>query len=85
MALELATRGVRVNAVCPSSVLTPLIQGVAPTIPADAEPKLMARLMSANEGWATPEEIAHAIAYLASDDARSITGTTLVIDGGTQS
>ena len=85
MALELATRGVRVNAVCPSSVLTPMIEGVAPTIPTDAEPKLMARLMSVNEGWVTPAEIAESIAYLASPSARSITGTTLVIDGGTQS
>jgi NAD(P)-dependent dehydrogenase (short-subunit alcohol dehydrogenase family) len=85
MALELANRGVRVNAVCPSSVLTPMIQGVAATIPADADPKLMARLMSVNEGWVSPEEIAASIAYLASEDARSITGTTLLIDGGTQS
>ena len=85
MALELATRGVRVNAVCPSSVLTPMIEGVAPTIPDDADPKLMARLMSVNEGWVTPAEIAESIAYLACDSARSITGTTLVIDGGTQS
>jgi NAD(P)-dependent dehydrogenase (short-subunit alcohol dehydrogenase family) len=85
MALELATRGVRVNAVCPSSVLTPMIEGVAPTIPHDADPKLMARLMSVNERWVTPAEIAESIAYLASDSARSITGTTLVIDGGTQS
>lgn len=85
MALELATRGVRVNAVCPSSVLTPMIQGVAPTIPADAEPKLMARLMAVNEGWVAPDEIAESIAYLASHAARSITGTTLLIDGGTQS
>jgi NAD(P)-dependent dehydrogenase (short-subunit alcohol dehydrogenase family) len=85
MALEFATRGVRVNAVCPSSVLTPMIQGVAPTIPADAEPKLMARLMAVNEGWVAPEEIAESIAYLASHAARSITGTTLLIDGGTQS
>lgn len=85
MALELATRGVRVNAVCPSSVLTPMIEGVAPTIPDDADPKLMARLMSVNEGWVTPAEIAESIAYLSSRSARSITGTTLVIDGGTQS
>lgn len=85
MALELATRGVRVNAVCPSSVLTPMIEGVAATIPDDVDPKLMARLMSVNEGWVTPAEIAESIAYLASPSARSITGTTLVIDGGTQS
>jgi NAD(P)-dependent dehydrogenase (short-subunit alcohol dehydrogenase family) len=85
MALELATRGVRVNAVCPSSVLTSMIEGVAPTIPDDADPKLMARLMSVNEGWVTPAEIAESIAYLSSRSARSITGTTLVIDGGTHS
>jgi hypothetical protein len=45
----------------------------------------MARLMSVDEGWVTPREIGEAIAYLASDAARSITGPTLVIDGGTQS
>jgi NAD(P)-dependent dehydrogenase (short-subunit alcohol dehydrogenase family) len=36
-------------------------------------------------GWVKPAEIAEAIAYLASDAARSITGSTLVVDGGTQS
>ena len=85
MALELATRGVRVNAVCPSSVDTPLVQGVARSMPHDLDPKLMARLMSVNEGWVTPKEIAEAVAYLASNAARNITGTTLLIDGGTQS
>lgn len=85
MALELATRGVRVNAVCPSGVDTPLIRGVAHTMPKDMEPPLLQRLMSVMDGWVTPHEIAEAIAYLASDAARMITGTTLVIDGGTQS
>jgi NAD(P)-dependent dehydrogenase (short-subunit alcohol dehydrogenase family) len=85
MALELATRGVRVNAVCPSSVLTPMVRGVAESMPTDLDPKLMARVMSANEGWVSAEEIAEAIAYLASPAARNITGTTLLIDGGTQS
>ena len=85
MALELASRGVRVNAVCPSSVMTPLVQGVAASMPSDVDPKLMARLMSVNGEWVTPEEIAESIAYLASPAARNITGTTLLIDGGTQS
>jgi len=85
MGLELASRGVRVNAVCPSSVMTPMVQGVASSMPSDVDPKLMARLMSANGEWVTPEEIAEAIAYLASSAARNITGTTLLIDGGTQS
>jgi meso-butanediol dehydrogenase/(S,S)-butanediol dehydrogenase/diacetyl reductase len=85
MALELASRGVRVNAVCPSSVMTPLVRGVAESMPHDVDQKLMARLMSANDHWVTPEEIAEAIAYLSSPAARNITGTTLLIDGGTQS
>jgi NAD(P)-dependent dehydrogenase (short-subunit alcohol dehydrogenase family) len=76
---------VRVNAVCPSGVNTPLIAGVAATIPTDAEQHLIARLGSVLRGFVAPEEIAESIAYLASDAARSITGTTLVIDGGTQS
>jgi NAD(P)-dependent dehydrogenase (short-subunit alcohol dehydrogenase family) len=86
LALELAASGVRVNAVCPSSVLTPMIDAVAQTMPEGLDGKLMARLMPLNDGWwVTAEEVAEAIAYLASDAARSITGTTLVIDGGTQS
>jgi len=85
MALELASRGVRVNAVCPSGVDTPLIAGVAATIPSDVEPALLERLSSVLPGFVDPVEIAEAIAYLASGAARSITGTTLTIDGGTQS
>jgi NAD(P)-dependent dehydrogenase (short-subunit alcohol dehydrogenase family) len=85
MALELAGRGVRVNAVCPSGVVTPLIAGVAKTIPTDADPKLMERLMAPNGLWVEPVEIAEAIAYLSSPAARNITGTTLLIDGGTWS
>jgi meso-butanediol dehydrogenase/(S,S)-butanediol dehydrogenase/diacetyl reductase len=85
MALELAGRGVRVNAVCPSGVVTPLIAGVAKTIPTDADQKLMERLMAPNGLWVEPVEIAEAIAYLSSPAARNITGTTLLIDGGTWS
>jgi NAD(P)-dependent dehydrogenase (short-subunit alcohol dehydrogenase family) len=86
LALELAASGVRVNAVCPSSVLTPMIESVAQTMPEGVDRRLMARLMPLNDQWwVQPAEVAEAIAYLASDAARSITGTTLVIDGGTQS
>src|SRR4051794_564506 len=85
MALELASRGVRVNAVCPSGVDTPLIAGVAATIPRDIEAPLLDRLSSVMPGFVAPAEIAEAIAYLASDAARSVTGTTLSVDGGTQS
>lgn len=79
LALEYAKRGVRVNAVCPGGVVTPLLQNFS--IPPDADPALMARLMPLLD-IAKPEEIAAAVAYLASDEARYITGVGLPIDGG---
>ncbi|MEO6886858.1 MAG: SDR family NAD(P)-dependent oxidoreductase [Jatrophihabitantaceae bacterium] len=85
MALELAARGVRVNCICPSSVMTPLVKGVADTMPRDVAAPLMARLSSVLPGWVSPEEVAESIAYLASDVARNITGSSLLIDGGTLS
>ena len=85
LALELAGRGVRVNCVCPGGVDTPLIDGVVSTIPTDGDPRLMARLDSIIPRMVAPSEIAEAIAYLASDVAGMITGTALMIDGGTQS
>jgi meso-butanediol dehydrogenase/(S,S)-butanediol dehydrogenase/diacetyl reductase len=83
MALELAKQGVRVNCVCPGQVSTPLVKGVAETMPTDVDWKLVERLMNVAPNSSKPEEIAEAIAYLASDVARSVTGTALSIDGGT--
>ena len=85
LALELASRKVRVNCVCPGGVDTPLIVGAAAAIPPDAEPVLLDRLNSVIPGLVKPGEVAEAIAYLASDAARMITGTALMLDGGTQS
>lgn len=83
LALELADRGVRVNCVCPGGVNTPLIGPASASIPADADPKLLDRLQSVIPDLVRPDEVAEAVAYLASDAARMITGTALVIDGGT--
>lgn len=85
LALELADRGIRVNCVCPGGVDTPLLGPASASIPSDANPRLMDRLLSVIPGLVRPDEVAEAIAYLASDAARMITGTALVIDGGTQS
>jgi NAD(P)-dependent dehydrogenase (short-subunit alcohol dehydrogenase family) len=85
MALELSVDGVRVNCVCPGGVDTPLIGGIVPTIPEGADRRLMARLDSVIPRMVRPEEVAEAIAYLASDAAAMITGHALLIDGGTQS
>jgi len=85
IALELAPRGVRVNCVCPGGVDTPLIVGAFASMPADADARLMTRMDSVLPGLVAPGEVAEAIAYLASDAARMVTGTTLLLDGGTQS
>jgi len=79
MAVEFAKQGLRVNAVCPGGVKTAILSGFLP--PEGADQKLMDR-MSLVEKFTDPAEIAHAIAYLASDVARSVNGTTLSVDTG---
>lgn len=82
MAIDHVGDGIRVNCVCPGTVETPwvgrLIDG-APD-PAATRAALIARQPMGRLGRA--EEVAKAIAYLASDDAAFVTGTELVIDGG---
>lgn len=82
LAVEWAADGVRVNCVCPAGVDTPLIVEVAERMTADLDPRLLDRLQMLVPGVISPDEIADAVAYLASDSARTITGHSLVIDGG---
>jgi NAD(P)-dependent dehydrogenase (short-subunit alcohol dehydrogenase family) len=79
MALELAQHGVRVNAVCPAAVDTPFLRNFQ--LPEGADLALLGRASSPMGRLIRPEEVAGAVAYLASDDAATISGTTLVIDG----
>jgi NAD(P)-dependent dehydrogenase (short-subunit alcohol dehydrogenase family) len=79
MAIELAKAGVRVNAVCPASVDTPFLRGFE--LPEGADMDLLTRAASPMGRMIDPTEVAAAVAYLASDDAATISGTTLVIDG----
>ncbi|MFP6665361.1 MAG: SDR family NAD(P)-dependent oxidoreductase [Deltaproteobacteria bacterium] len=79
LAVEYARRGVRVNCVCPGGVDTPLTAGFQ--FPDEVDADLLGRLqLTATMG--TPHEIAVAIAYLASPDARYVNGSVLSIDGG---
>ncbi len=79
MALELASAGVRVNAVCPASVDTPFLRNFQ--LPEGADMALLTRAASPMGRLIEPDEVAGAVAYLASPDAATISGTTLVIDG----
>jgi meso-butanediol dehydrogenase/(S,S)-butanediol dehydrogenase/diacetyl reductase len=80
LAVEFAAAGLRVNCVCPSSVDTGFLRGFA--VPPDADPSLFQRARSVIDRRMPPEEVAAAVAYLASDDAAMMTGTALVMDGG---
>lgn len=83
LALELSSEGIRVNAVCPGTVATPLVDAVAATYPPDLDPRISDRLIMMLPGRAiTPDEIASSIVYLASAEARMITGSVVAFDGG---
>jgi NAD(P)-dependent dehydrogenase (short-subunit alcohol dehydrogenase family) len=75
---ELGPYGIRVNAVCPGLIRTPL------TAASFANPGIISdyfKHIALGRGG-EPHEVAQAVAFLASDDASYITGTTLVVDGG---
>jgi meso-butanediol dehydrogenase / (S,S)-butanediol dehydrogenase / diacetyl reductase len=78
LALELGAHGVRVNAVNPTFTLTGLTAGMAKDH-ALVE-KFKERIPLGRPG--EPDDIALAIAFLASDDARFVTGVNLPVDGG---
>lgn len=78
LALELGPRGVRANSVCPTVVLTEMGTQVWGD-PAKSAP-MLARIPAGH--FAQPEDVAAAVAYLASPAAEMVNGTDLVIDGG---
>ncbi len=83
LALELSPEGIRVNAVCPGTVDTPIVSHVAEIMPSDLDARLFDRLMMMLPGPAiTPAELGSSIVYLASKEARMITGAILAFDGG---
>jgi 3-oxoacyl-[acyl-carrier protein] reductase len=77
LAIELGPHGIRVNAVCPGYIVTPLAASIDdPAFMEEYRRRLPLRRLG------KPEDVAGAFAFLASDDAAFITGETLVIDGG---
>ena len=83
LALEYAARGVRINAICPGHVNSAMVNQPPPA--GDIDWDLVMRNLNKLEGGACePEDIANAFAYLASEDARKVSGTTLSVDGAMQ-
>jgi (+)-trans-carveol dehydrogenase len=90
-AVELGAQNIRVNSVHPTNVNTPLFmnEGTMKLFRPDLENpgpddmKVVGQLMHTLPiGWVEPEDIANAVLFLASDEARYVTGVTLPIDGG---
>lgn len=82
LAVELAPRGIRINSVCPATILTPIQAkfGLPPEIAAASAKHYTARIPQGRFGNA--EEVAHAVLFLASPAASYITGVELPVDGG---
>ncbi|KMO80643.1 putative short-chain type dehydrogenase/reductase [Mycolicibacterium chubuense] len=90
-AVELGAHNIRVNSVHPTNVNTPLFMN-EPTMklfrpdlenPGPEDMKVVGQLMHTLPiGWVEPEDIANAVLFLASDEARFVTGVTLPVDGG---
>ena len=80
--LELADRGIRVNAVSPGPIATPGLDGLGKTEEQSRQVKagLIARIPLGRLG--TPDEVAKAVVFLACDDSSFVNGSELFVDGG---
>lgn len=82
LGVQFARQGIRVNALCPGPVNTPLLQLLFASDPELAQRRLVHIPVGR---FAEPEELAAAVAFLASDDSSFITGATFLVDGGISS
>jgi len=81
MAIDYARKGIRVNAVCPGFIETPLFKG---TFELEAMARVREKIEDAHQlgRFGKPVEIANAVLFLASDEASFITGQAIAVDGG---
>jgi NAD(P)-dependent dehydrogenase (short-subunit alcohol dehydrogenase family) len=83
LAIDHGPDGIRVNCVCPGDIDTPLMREELRLVGLDPEAEMASSAAGRPVGRVgRPEDVAAAIAFLASEDAGYITGTTLVMDGG---
>jgi NAD(P)-dependent dehydrogenase (short-subunit alcohol dehydrogenase family) len=79
-AIEYATMGIRVNAVCPGFILTPMLERGG--ITTNPEMKKFVSDLHPMKRLGTPEEVAESVIWLFTDAASFVTGTMLRVDGG---
>ena len=79
LGVEFAKRGVRVNALCPGPVDTPLLRELYASDPVEAQRRMVHVPMGR---FARAEEIANAVLFLASDESSYVNATTFLVDGG---
>ena len=77
LAQENANKGITVNAICPGYIGTEMVRAIAPDV---LKSRILPQIPAGRLGL--PEEIGKAVAYLASEDASFVTGSTLAINGG---
>lgn len=82
IALDHARDGIRCNCICPGRVETPFVTAMIAQYPDPQKARTEMESTQAIGRMARPDEIAAAALYLASDEAGSITGTSLLVDGG---
>ena len=82
LAIELAQQRVRVNCVSPGGIETPMPHTAAKELPKDIDWSLLMKSQSAFPGFMPPDDVCDAVLFLASDAAKSITGSNLVVDRG---
>jgi len=82
LAIEFAQQRVRVNCVSPGGIETPMPHTAAKELPKDIDWNLLMKSQSAFPGFMPPDDVCDAVLFLASDAAKSITGSNLVVDRG---
>ena len=82
LAIEYAARGIRVNAIAPGYIDTPIADAYWATFPDPAAERARAEAIHPPKRIGRPEEVAHTALFLASDEAPFINAETIVIDGG---
>jgi len=81
MALEYANKGIRVNAICPGTIVTPMVEGFLNNAPDRKAVEDFLHFMQPVGRFGKPEEIAHAVLFLCDDNVEFMNGAMLSVDG----